>query len=81
MQTYRADIRCTEPVANGFACGNEDEITFSYLGEMLTHERAKAMINDEEHVARRCWKCFSQNWMIKSLFPIAYQSQAVATRD
>ncbi len=79
MQTYEAEIVCRDPVANGFSCGTEDTITFSHFG-VITRESAEAIVNDENFVTKRCWKCFAQNWRVTLATPIVYQAESTAVR-
>lgn len=79
MQTYDADIECREPAAPGFSCGTDDTVSFSHIG-VLTRKSAQDIINDDEFVNKRCWKCFAQNWRVKSFKPVAYQASYGAIR-
>lgn len=80
MQTYTADLECRSSVANGFHCSTSDVITFSHLGGVMSADRAAKVLNDAKLVAKKCWKCFSQNWSIKRLTPISYRASAEIIR-
>lgn len=67
MTTYTAYMTCREPVANGFSCDTNDQVSFSHEGETLTRATAESMVNDDTFVSKRCWKCFSQNWRVNSV--------------
>lgn len=75
MNKYEAELVCNEPIGNGFMCAAEDVAIVGWSGDLLSKDKLQEAINDAKTTTKRCFKCFSQKWLVKNFSPLLYQSK------